>query len=106
MKKPKALSLISGGLDSILATWLILQQGVEVIGITFSTPFFDLEKPKKACEFLKIPLHIVDITEEFLQILKSPKYGYGKNMNPCIDCHSYMIKKAKELLKKFDADFI
>lgn len=106
MKKPKALSLISGGLDSILATWLILQQGVEVIGITFSTPFFDLKKPKKACEFLKIPLHIVDITEEFLQILKSPKYGYGKNMNPCIDCHSYMIKKAKELLKKFDADFI
>lgn len=106
MKKPKALSLISGGLDSILATWLILQQGVEVIGLTFSTPFFDIEKPKKASEFLNIPLYIIDITEEFLPILKNPKYGYGKNMNPCIDCHSFMLKKAKDLLKDLEADFI
>lgn len=106
MKKPKAISLISGGLDSILATWLILQQGVEVIGLTFSTPFFDLEKPKKASEFLNIPLHIVDITEEFLPILRNPKYGYGKNMNPCIDCHSFMLKKAKDMLKDLEADFI
>lgn len=106
MKKTKALSLISGGLDSILATWLILQQGVEVIGLTFSTPFFDIEKPKKVSELLNIPLYIIDITEEFLPILKNPKYGYGKNMNPCIDCHSFMLKKAKDLLKDLKADFI
>ncbi|ACI19637.1 DUF814 domain-containing protein [Dictyoglomus thermophilum] len=106
MKKVRAISLISGGLDSILATWLILQQGIEVIGVTFYTPFFNLELPKKACEFLNIPLHVVDITEEYMAILKNPRFGYGKNMNPCIDCHTFMVKKAKELLPKFDADFI
>jgi len=104
--KKRAISLLSGGLDSILATWLILQQGVEVIGISFSTPFFDTEKAKKAAEFLNIPLEIIDVTDEFIPILLNPKYGYGKNMNPCIDCHAFMIKKAKELLKKYNADFI
>lgn len=71
MRKTRAISLISGGLDSILATWLILQQNIEVIGITFSTPFFNLEQAKRACEFLNIPLHIVDITEEYMDILKT-----------------------------------
>ena len=104
--KKRAISLLSGGLDSILATWLILQQGVEVIGISFSTPFFDTEKAKKAAEFLNIPLEIIDVTDEFIPILLNPRYGYGKNMNPCIDCHAFMIKKAKELLKKYNADFI
>ncbi|MGB9787309.1 MAG: tRNA 4-thiouridine(8) synthase ThiI [Dictyoglomus turgidum] len=106
MKKARAISLISGGLDSILATWLILQQNIDVIGITFSTPFFNLERAKRACEFLNIPLHIVDITEEYMDILKNPRFGYGKNMNPCIDCHAFMVKKAKELLKEFNAEFI
>jgi tRNA U34 2-thiouridine synthase MnmA/TrmU len=104
--KKRAISLLSGGLDSILATWLILQQGVEVIGISFSIPFFDTEKAKKATEFLNIPLEIIDVTDEFIPILLNPRYGYGKNMNPCIDCHAFMIKKAKELLKKYNADFI
>jgi tRNA U34 2-thiouridine synthase MnmA/TrmU len=104
--KKRAISLLSGGLDSILATWLILQQGVEVIGIYFSTPFFDTEKAQKAAEFLNIPLEIIDVTDEFIPILLNPRYGYGKNMNPCIDCHAFMIKKAKELLKKYNADFI
>lgn len=104
--KKRAISLLSGGLDSILATWLILQQGVEVIGISFSTPFFYTEKAKKAVEFLNIPLEIIDVTDEFIPILLNPRYGYGKNMNPCIDCHAFMIKKAKELLKKYNADFI
>jgi len=104
--KKRAISLLSGGLDSILATWLILQQRVEVIGIFFSTSFFDTEKAKKAAEFLNIPLEIIDVTDEFIPILLNPRYGYGKNMNPCIDCHAFMIKKAKELLKKYNADFI
>jgi len=104
--KKRAISLLSGGLDSILATWLILQQGVEVIGLSFSTPFFDTEKAKKAAEFLNTPLEIIDVTDEFIPILLNPRYGYGKNMNPCIDCHIFMIKKAKELLKKYNADFI
>ena len=106
MKKARALSLISGGLDSIIATWLILQQEIDVVGISFYTPFFNADLSQKAADFLKIPLHIIDITEEYIPILKNPKYGYGKNINPCIDCHAFMCKKAKELLKEFDADFI
>jgi tRNA U34 2-thiouridine synthase MnmA/TrmU len=72
----------------------------------FFYPFFDTEKAKKAAEFLNIPLEIIDVTDEFIPILLNPRYGYGKNMNPCIDCHAFMIKKAKELLKKYNADFI
>ncbi|MEN2984724.1 MAG: tRNA 4-thiouridine(8) synthase ThiI [Dictyoglomaceae bacterium] len=105
-KKPRALALLSGGLDSILAVWLILQQEIEVIGINFTTPFFNSEKAIKASKFLNIPLEIIDITEEYLDILKNPKYGYGKNLNPCIDCHALMLKKTFELMKKYEGDFI
>ncbi|MCS7202213.1 MAG: tRNA 4-thiouridine(8) synthase ThiI [Dictyoglomus sp.] len=105
-KKARALALLSGGLDSILAVWLILQQKIEVIGINFTTPFFSSEKAIKASKFLNIPLEIIDITEEYLDILKNPKYGYGKNLNPCIDCHALMLKKSFELMKKYEGDFI
>ncbi|PMQ01566.1 MAG: tRNA 4-thiouridine(8) synthase ThiI [Dictyoglomus sp. NZ13-RE01] len=106
MSKTRALALLSGGLDSLLAVSLIQRQGIEVIGIFFYTPFFNPENAKKSAEFLGIPLKIIDITEEYLEILKKPKYGYGKNMNPCIDCHAFMIRKTFELLKEFSADFI
>ncbi len=105
-KKIRALALLSGGLDSTLAVWLILQQGVEVIGINFTTPFFGPKNAIKASEALNIPLEIIDITDEYLKILKNPKYGYGKNLNPCIDCHAFMLKKTFELMKKYQADFI
>ncbi|MGB6371043.1 MAG: tRNA 4-thiouridine(8) synthase ThiI, partial [Atribacterota bacterium] len=104
--KIKAVALFSGGLDSILAVKLIQEQGIEVRGVNFKTPFFVLDKTFAAIKNLDINLEIIDITEELLKILKKPKYGFGKNMNPCIDCHALMFKKAGEYMNKIGASFI
>lgn len=102
----KALALISGGLDSILAAKLIKEQGIEVIGICFKSYFFGPENAKRMTKQIDIPLEVVDFSEEHLETVKKPKHGHGKNMNPCIDCHAMMMRDAGRLLEKFDADFI
>lgn len=102
----KALALVSGGLDSSLAVKLIQEQGIKVEGVSFTSPFFGPENAQGAAEELGIKLHILDITGEILEIVKSPRYGYGKNMNPCIDCHILMAKKAKKLIEEVKASFI
>lgn len=102
----KAVGLLSGGLDSMLAVQLIKEQGIEVTGITFITPFFGSSRAEKAAKDLGIPLQVIDITDEHLKIVKNPRYGYGKNMNPCIDCHTLMVKKAGEFAKQNEADFL
>lgn len=102
----KALAMISGGLDSILAAKLIKEQGIEVIGICFKSYFFSHENAERMCSQVGVPLEVVDFSEEHFQMLKSPKHGYGKNMNPCIDCHAMMMRYSGELLEKFNADFI
>ncbi|MBU4047670.1 tRNA 4-thiouridine(8) synthase ThiI [bacterium] len=104
--KIKAVALFSGGLDSILAVKLIQEQGIEVKGVNFKTPFFGLDEAYVIAKDLDINLEIIDITEELLKILKKPKYGFGKNMNPCIDCHALMFKKAGEYMNKIGASFI
>ena len=102
----KALSLFSGGLDSILAVKLIQEQGIGVIGICFETPFFSSEKAAQSAQYIGLPLKVVDITDSFLKIVLNPRHGYGKGLNPCIDCHKLMFKIAGEMLKKEEADFI
>ena len=104
--KIKAVALFSGGLDSILAVKLIQEQGIEVKGVNFKTPFFGLDKTFSAAKSLDMDLEIIDITQELLEILKNPKHGFGKNMNPCIDCHTLMFKKAGEYMSKIGASFI
>ncbi|OIP91198.1 MAG: tRNA 4-thiouridine(8) synthase ThiI [Syntrophaceae bacterium CG2_30_49_12] len=104
--KIKAIALISGGLDSILAAKLILEQGIEVEGVAFKTPFFGARKARTAAQNIGLPLFIIDITEEHLEMLKAPRYGYGKNMNPCIDCHILMLKIAGKRMEAIGADFI
>jgi len=104
--KIKAVALFSGGLDSILAVKLIQEQGIEVKGVNFKTPFFGLDKTFLAAKSLDMDLEIIDITQELLEILKNPKHGFGKNMNPCIDCHTLMFKKAGEYMSKIGASFI
>jgi len=101
----RALALYSGGLDSVLAIKIMMSHNIDVIPIGFATPFFspDLEYGVKV---FGVPVEIIDITEEFINLLISPPHGYGKNMNPCIDCHALMIKKAKELLEEYNANFI
>jgi tRNA-uridine 2-sulfurtransferase len=111
MKRVKAISLLSGGLDSILATELIQRQGVEVVAFNIKTPFCIPKKDgsseaTQAADQLKVTLKVVCVGKDYLQMLKNPKYGYGKNMNPCIDCKIFMIKKAKKYAKEIGAQFL
>ena len=118
----KAVSLISGGLDSLLATKLIQQQGIHVEGINFFTGFCveghthairkkDKTRQKRnnalwVAEQLDIKLHIVDIVEEYKDVVINPKHGYGANLNPCLDCKIFMVQKAFEWIKENNFDFI
>lgn len=108
MKKSrfKALALFSGGLDSILAVKIIQKQGIEVEGLVFQSSFFEQKSIHQISNKLKMKFHFIDINKDIIKIIENPKYGFGKNLNPCIDCHLLMIKKAGQLLKKYNADFI
>jgi tRNA U34 2-thiouridine synthase MnmA/TrmU len=104
----KAVSLFSGGLDSQLAVRLMQNQGVIVTAINFSSPFFGAdERTKQAARQLGIELLIKPVGEEYFeQVLKNPVYGYGKNLNPCIDCHGFMFRMAGDLMQDLGASFI
>ena len=105
--KIRAIGLLSGGLDSTLAVRLLQIQDIDVIGITFVTPFFGPEAARKAQEFLKIPLLIEEITDVYMKkVLTQPKYGYGKNMNPCVDCHGFMFSIAGKRMRSEGGHFL
>ncbi|WP_411682527.1 tRNA 4-thiouridine(8) synthase ThiI [Clostridium thailandense] len=102
----RALAMISGGLDSTLAAKLIKDQGIEVIGICFKSYFFGPDNAIRMAKQIDIPLEVVDFSEEHFNLVKNPKHGYGKNINPCIDCHTMMLNYSGRLLEKYQADFI
>ncbi len=102
----KALGLMSGGLDSTLAAMTLLRQGIEVTGISFVTPFFGAGKAKAASAAIGFPLLVKEISAIHLEMVKNPKYGYGRNMNPCIDCHAMMFRLAGEIMEKEGFDFL
>mgnify|MGYP001275308707 CR=1 FL=1 len=104
----KAISLFSGGLDSQLAVKLMQNQGIEVTAITFDSPFFGAnERTKKAARHLGIEWLVQPVGDEYFEkVLKNPVYGYGKNLNPCIDCHAFMFRKAGDLMQDLGASFI
>ena len=118
----KAIALISGGLDSMLAAKVTMEQGIHVEGINFYTGFCveghthairkkDQAKPKRnnalwVAEQLGIKLHIVDVSEEYQDVLLNPRYGYGAHMNPCLDCKIFMVHKALEWVQAHGFDFI
>ena len=107
MEKGKiCLALYSGGLDSILAIKLVEQQGIRVKALFFRTPFFESDIAEKTAMANNIDLTIYNVFDEYLEILKNPRYGYGKNLNPCIDCHGFMFRMALKLLPEFGADFV
>ena len=107
----KAIALISGGLDSMLAAKVVMEQGVHVEGVNFFTGFCveghthairakDKAKPKRnnalwVAEQLGIKLHIIDVIEDYKDVLLNPKHGYGQNMNPCLDCKIFMVNRAR-----------
>lgn len=104
--KITALGLCSGGLDSILAALVLKKQGICVEWICFETPFFSSDKAKKASLATGIPVTIKNITDIYLQMLRNPNCGYGKNMNPCMDCHALMFRLAGELMSERKAHFL
>lgn len=120
----KAVALISGGLDSMLAARVIQDQGVHVEGINFFTGFCveghthairrkdqERSRPKRnnalwVAEQLGIRLHIIDVIEEYKDVVINPKHGYGAHMNPCLDCKGFMVRKAREWMEEQGFDFI
>lgn len=102
----KAIALFSGGLDSMLAAKLVSRQNIDVVCLTFTTPFFGAKKARAAARQINLPLTVLDITDAHLTMLKSPRYGYGKNMNPCIDCHTMMLNIAGKTMEETGSDFL
>ena len=109
----KAIALLSGGLDSTLAARLLLEQGIEIEAVNFLTVFCTCTPREKTClvsktaaDKLGIKLRVFEISKEYFEIVKNPKYGYGRNMNPCIDCRILMFKKAGEYMKVRGASFL
>jgi len=112
--KRKALALLSGGLDSTLAVKVMLEQGIDVEALNFTSPFCTCTGKNAGCkseavrvaEELQIPIKVMNKGLEYLEIVKKPKHGYGSGMNPCIDCRIFLLRKAKEYMAESGADFI
>lgn len=108
----KALALYSGGLDSILAILVMLRQDVRVTAVTFLTGFgcYQAESFREAARAASqrhgFELITRDITPQFIDIVRTPQFGYGKNMNPCLDCKILMLREAKKILAEIGADFV
>lgn len=107
----RAIALFSGGLDSVLAMKVIIDQGIDVVAVNVNFGFGStkdrLEHMQSMCNQIGATLKILDLRDDYLkEVLFSPKYGYGKNFNPCIDCHGFMFRHAGKLLEKYDASFL
>jgi tRNA U34 2-thiouridine synthase MnmA/TrmU len=113
MSRVRAISLFSGGLDSICATRVVMAQGVEVLAVKFVSPFFgydilrDIDGYRSEIEEkYGISASVYDISDEYLQMLRNPAHGFGKYFNPCIDCKIFMLERAKTMLDELDASFL
>ncbi|MCL1919779.1 MAG: tRNA 4-thiouridine(8) synthase ThiI [Kiritimatiellaeota bacterium] len=102
----RGLSLLSGGLDSQLAVCVLREQGLYVEGVVFASPFFKIDAARRAAEHLGLPLHVVPFTRDILELVESPRHGFGGAMNPCIDCHARMIRRAGEMMAEKGFDFV
>lgn len=105
-KGVRALGLCSGGLDSMLAGLVLREQGIDVAWVTFETPFFSADKARNASRLTGIPLTVERITSVYLPMLRNPACGYGKNMNPCMDCHALMFRLAGQRMAAQGFDFL
>lgn len=104
--KTKAIALMSGGLDSTLAAKIVKDQGVEVVGLHLLSPFGCREDVAKSTDAVGIPLLFKEKGESYLDLVQNPRYGYGKNMNPCIDCRIFMFQLADVVRQDIGAQFI
>jgi tRNA-specific 2-thiouridylase len=120
----KAVALLSGGLDSTLSARIVQEQGINVVGVHFCTGFCGAQrqrrvarpaelgssalgnKAQQSADTLKISLEIIDVSDDYLDVVLSPTHGYGSNMNPCQDCRAFMLRQAKAYLEEIGADFV
>jgi tRNA U34 2-thiouridine synthase MnmA/TrmU len=121
----KAIGLLSGGLDSTLAARVIAEQGIAVLGVNFSTGFCRSDHHRamgalgkqqdprrlrnealRAGADLEVPVRIVDIAADYLNVILRPRHGYGANLNPCVDCRAYMLRAARAIMVEEGADFV
>ena len=107
-----AVGLLSGGLDSTLAVKLMLDQNIDVTVLNYYSPFCTCTRKgckheaKKVANFYGLPIKLISTNREYIDMIKNPKHGYGRNMNPCIDCRIFMFKKAKKYMGEIGAHFI
>ncbi len=113
MSRRSALALFSGGLDSILATRLVMDQGIDVTAVKFVTPFFHYEiladvAAYQAAVMARYGIKVVveDISPGYLAMMHQPAHGFGRNFNPCIDCKILMVRRAREMLAELGASFL
>lgn len=113
----KAVGLFSGGLDSTLATRLLLEQGVEVTALHFRTGFAYLHRDRatgdflpsdaeRMAEMLGVPLAILEVPDEYISVVLHPRYGYGSGMNPCVDCRIFLLRQAKSWMEAHGHHFV
>jgi len=105
-RQVRALGLCSGGLDSMLSALVLRNQGIDVEWISFETPFFSSVNARLASRTTGVPLTVENITPAYLEMLKNPRCGYGKHMNPCMDCHALMFRLAGSVMQEKDFDFL
>lgn len=112
--KRKAIALLSGGLDSTLAVRMMLDMDIEVEALNFTSPFCTCTGKNSGCKSeavrvaqeFNIPIKVVHKGLDYLEIVRNPVHGYGKGVNPCVDCRIYLLRKAKEYMLESGADFI
>ena len=106
VKNVRAVGLLSGGLDSALAARLLIEQGIEVIGVHLESPTACRTEVREVARELGIRLEVRPKGEEYLRLLRHPRFGYGRNMNPCIDCRVFMFHLGRPYLEEYDARFL
>ncbi|MBI3450281.1 MAG: thiamine biosynthesis protein [Acidobacteria bacterium] len=117
------VGLMSGGLDSTLAAAILKEAGARVVGLNFSTGFCMTdhrraigrqgEDPRRlrnealrAASDIDVEIRVIDVAEEYFEMVKAPKHGYGSKANPCIDCRIFMLERARQVMLDEGADFV